>query len=260
MQSAQVLPDGSRLRWVEIPGRAPVRVYVHGLGASSAPYFTAAATHPALAGHRSLLIDLLGFGISDQPADQAYTMEMHADLLADALEQAAVSDAEVIAHSMGGAVASALAARHPHLVRRLVLVDPVLDPAPSMPTVKRPGSSGIGVYRTEAEFLDRGWDETLEHVGPAWAATMRQAGREALYRSAMSMLSGGLPTARDHLETLTIPRTLLYPAADGPRGDADRLAAAGVTVVAVPDCGHNIMLDNVDAFAKAAAQATPRRG
>ncbi|MCP2329212.1 pimeloyl-ACP methyl ester carboxylesterase [Hamadaea flava] len=255
MHSASVLPDGSQLRWAELPGVQPTRVYLHGLGASSAPYYAEAVAHPALAGHRSLLIDLLGFGISDRPADQAYTLEMHADLLARALEQAAAGRADVVAHSLGGAVACVLAARHPQLVRRLVLIDPVLDPAESLPTVKRPGSSGIGVYRTEAEFLDHGWTETMVHVGPHWAATMRLAEPRALYRTAMNALLGGDPTAREHLESVTIPRTLLYPESDGPRPDADRLTAAGIGVVPIPDCGHNIMIDNVDAFARAVATA-----
>ncbi|MBE1492463.1 alpha/beta fold hydrolase [Plantactinospora soyae] len=262
MHSVEVLPDGSCLRWVELPGSRPTRVYLHGLGASSAPYFTEAITHPALAGHHSLLIDLLGFGISDRPTDAPYTLEMHADVVARALRLVAVTEADVIAHSMGGAVATVLAARHPDLVRRLVLVDPPLDPVQHLPTTKRPGSSGIGVYPTEEEFLDHGWRETLQFVGPHWAATMRQAGPHALYRSAMSLLHGTVPTTRQHLETLSIPRALLYPAADGPRVDGDRLAAAGVTVVPIPDCGHNIMLDNTDAFAgavRAALEDEPQR-
>lgn len=255
MHSAQVAPDGSRIRWVEIPGAQPARVYLHGLGASSASYYAESVAHPALSGHRSLLIDMLGFGISDRPADAPYTLEMHADVLARALEQAAVSDADVVAHSMGGAAAVILAARHPQLVSRLVLVDPALDPVHPLPTTKRPGSSGIGVYHTEEEFLDHGWSETLEFVGPEWAATMRLAGPQALYRSAMNLLRGTMPTVREHLGKLTIPRTLLYPAADGPRFDADRLVASGVEVVAIPDCGHNIMIDNVEGFALAVRAA-----
>ncbi|WP_426507739.1 alpha/beta fold hydrolase [Dactylosporangium sp. McL0621] len=247
--------DGSRLRWVEVPGISPARVYLHGLGASSAPYYAEAIAHPALAGHRSLLVDLLGFGISDRPVDASYSLDMHADVLARALGLIGVHQADVVAHSLGGAVATILATRHPELVRRLVLIDAPLDPAPGLPTVKRPGSSGIGVYRTEEEFLDHGWDETLKFVGPHWAATMRQAGPQALYRTAMSLLRGTAPTVRQHLEALPHPRTVLYPAADGPRPDSDRLAAAGVTVVAVPDCGHNIMLDNVDGFATAVRAA-----
>ncbi|OUC82108.1 alpha/beta fold hydrolase [Streptosporangium minutum] len=258
MHSAQVLSDGSCIRWVEIPGVEPALVFVHGLGASSAPYFAPATAHPALAGRRTLMIDMLGFGISDRPAGLAYTLEEHADALAAALDQAAVGAADVVAHSMGGAVAVTLATRHPHLVGRLVLVDANLDPLPP-PQAKRPGSSGIAVYRTEQEFLDHGWNETMDFIGPFWAATMRLAGPEALYRSATNLLRGTVPTMRENLEKLPIPRTFLYPAGDGPRADAESLTASGVSIVGIPDCGHNIMVDNPDGFAKAVAEALNER-
>lgn len=113
MRSAAVTPEGDQIRWVELPGQEPPRVYVHGLGATSPAYFTQVAVHPLLAGHRSLLIDLLGHGISDRPTAFDYTLASHADALADALTAAGASGAEVIAHSMGGSVAIVLAARHP---------------------------------------------------------------------------------------------------------------------------------------------------
>ncbi|MYT11912.1 hypothetical protein YWIDRAFT_01137 [Streptomyces sp. SceaMP-e96] len=51
----------------------------------------------------------------------------------------------------------------------------------------------------------------------------------------------------------------LLPEADGPLPGADALTAAGVAVVAIPDCGHNIMLDNPEAFAQATAAACADR-
>ncbi|MFF0312693.1 alpha/beta fold hydrolase [Streptosporangium sp. NPDC004379] len=256
----RVRDDGSRIRWVELPGVEPARVFVHGLGTSSAPYFTPAATHPALAGHRTLMIDMLGFGISDRPADFGYTLEGHADMLAAALTGAGVGAAEVVAHSMGGAVATALAVRHPHLVSALVLVDANLDPVDPAPW---PGSSGIATY-TEEDFLRYGWAETMERVGPHRAATMRLAGPEALHRSAVHLVRCAVPyggatrSVRELLPELTIPRTFIHPEADGAPVGAAGLVAAGVDVVAVPDCGHNVMLDNVDGFARAVAAALRR--
>lgn len=101
VRSAAVTPEGSRIRWVELPGQEPPRVYVHGLGATSPAYFAEVAVHPLLAGRRSLLIDMLGHGISDRPTDFDYTLESHADALAAALTDAGVTGAELIAHSMG---------------------------------------------------------------------------------------------------------------------------------------------------------------
>ncbi|MGX1850201.1 alpha/beta fold hydrolase [Streptomyces sp. NPDC055299] len=252
MRTATVTADGDRIRWVEFPGREPSRVYVHGLGATSPAYFAEIAVHPALAGHRSLLIDLLGHGLSDRPTGFDHTLEAHADALAAALVAAGVTGAELIAHSMGGSVAIVLAARHPHLVSRLVLVDAKLDPIPRTPGSG--GSSGIAAY-SEPEFLAGGWEEVRDRVGPHWWSTMRLAGREALHRSAAHLIRGTVPTLRELLLDLTIPRSYLLPEADGPLPGADALTAAGVSVVAVPDCGHNIMLDNPQAFVRATAAA-----
>ncbi|MFC4063089.1 alpha/beta fold hydrolase [Planomonospora corallina] len=251
MHVTQVHPSGARMRWLELPGTEPARVYVHGLGAMSAPYFTRVACHPLLAGHRSLLVDLLGFGLSDRPADFGYTLGEHADALARMMEAAGVTGARLIGHSMGGSIAVVLASRHPALVSGLVLVDACLDPFPPEPG--HPGGSGIAAY-AEEEFLRYGRQEIGERVGPHWWSTMRLADPRALHRSAVGLARGGTPTVRELLLRLEVPRALLYPAQDGPpAGDGD-LRAAGVRLVPIPGSGHNITLDNPEAFARAASE------
>ncbi|GAB2708486.1 alpha/beta fold hydrolase [Kitasatospora kifunensis] len=250
MHAAPVTPAGDLIRWVELPGTAtaPPRVYLHGLGASSPAYFTATAAHPLLAGPRSLLLDLLGFGLSDRPTDFPYTLEAHADAVAAALRAAEVSGAELIAHSMGGSVAIVLAHRHPELVAALVLVDANLDPI--TPRAGHGGSSRIAAYREE-EFLAGGWREVRAAVGPHWWSTMRLAGRTALHRSAVHLTRGTTPTMRELLLGLPIPRAFIHPAADG----TAHLPGPGVRHFAIPEAGHNVMLDNPQAFARAVAEA-----
>ncbi|MFF3007904.1 alpha/beta fold hydrolase [Kitasatospora sp. NPDC057940] len=175
-------------------------------------------------------------------------MEEHADAVAAALAQAGLAGVEVIGHSMGGAIAVVLAHRHPASVSRLVLVDANLDP---VTPGRGPGSGGIASF-TEEEFLAGGRDEVAGWVGPSWWSTMRLAGPEALYRSAVHLARATVPTMRELLLGFDLPRTFLYPEADGePRG-ADQLREAGVRLAAVKDCGHNIMLDNLDGFVSAA--------
>lgn len=60
---------------------------------------------------------------------------------------------------------------------------------------------------------------------------------------------------RELLLDLKIPRTYLHPGADGPLPGTDALREAGVSVVPIPDCGHNVMLDNPEAFVRATAAA-----
>jgi pimeloyl-ACP methyl ester carboxylesterase len=255
MHEAVVTSGGDRMRWVELPGEEPCRVYVHGLGGASG-LFVEAAVHPLLAGRRTLLVDLLGFGASDRPLGFDYSLESHAESLAALLTAADVTGAEVIAHSMGGSVALVLAERYPELVSRLVLVHANLDPI--TPAKGAPGSGGIAGYGSEAEFLATGWDSLRETVGETWWSTMKTGGPEALYRSAVGLTRGSEPVMRDLLLDLKIPRTYLLPEGDPYFRGGDELTAAGVGVVAVPDCGHNIMLDNVDGFAEATAAALAR--
>lgn len=257
MRNAVVTPAGDRIRWVELPGQEPARVYVHGLGATSPAYFAETAVHPELAGHRSLLVDLMGHGISDRPTDFDYSLESHADALAAALDSAGVTRAEVIAHSMGGSVAIVMATRHPGLVSRLVLVDANLDPVTPVPGAR--GSSGIAAM-SEEEFLGGGRQRIRDLAGPHWWSTMRLAGHEALHRSAVNLARGTTPTMRELLLGLRIPRAFLFPSADGPLIGTGELADAGVRVTAIADCGHNIMLDNPDAFARATAAALTSDG
>ncbi|MEU7900497.1 alpha/beta fold hydrolase [Nonomuraea sp. NPDC049152] len=248
MRDAVAGPDGARIRWVEIAGDEPTRVCVHGAGAQAAAYFTHAMTLPSVARRRTLMMDLLGFGLSDRPADFGYRLEDHADALARALDSAGVSGAEVIGHSMGGAVAITLAGRRPDLVSRLVLAEATLDPVPP----PAPGALGVTSF-TEAEFAEGGMAQILDLVGPLWAATMRLADPIALHRSAYGLRAGTTPSARKLLMELTIPRTFLVGAKSQPLEGRQELEAAGVRVVTVPDAGHNIMLDNPQAFAEYAA-------
>jgi pimeloyl-ACP methyl ester carboxylesterase len=72
---------------------------------------------PALA---VMAIDLPGHGESD-PASEA-TVESYADAAAGLLDALGAGPVVVAGHSLGGAVAVALAARHPELVKALVLI------------------------------------------------------------------------------------------------------------------------------------------
>ncbi|MFE9557168.1 alpha/beta fold hydrolase [Streptomyces sp. NPDC006692] len=246
MRQAEFDGRGSRIRWTEMEGEGPALVYVHGLGSMSAVYHAHIAADPALAGRRQLFVDLPGHGISDRPADFGYSLEDHADALAAALDAAGAAGAELVAHSMGGAVAIVLADRRPDLVARLLLTEANLDPNP-VPTA---GSSGIATYGEDEFVHGGGFAAVLARVGPLWAATMRLADPLGLHRTARGLVRGTEPTMRELLMKLPVERTYLVGGRDDELPGRAELVASGVRVVTIADAGHNIMFDNPAAFVR----------
>ncbi|MBA3866618.1 MAG: alpha/beta fold hydrolase [Solirubrobacterales bacterium] len=76
--------------------------------------------------HRVIAIDLRGFGGSEKPAS-GYSIPDQAKLVAEALQRLGAKQAEVVGHSLGGTVATALAEDSPRLVGQLVIVDQAPD-------------------------------------------------------------------------------------------------------------------------------------
>lgn len=116
----------------ESTGTGPrVFVLIHGIGMGRS-VFDDLCTHllsDDLQGEpRTVIaIDLPGYGEAPEPA-RTLTMERTADLLAAYITHLGEGPVIVIGHSMGTQVAVEIAARHPALVQRVVLVAPTVDP------------------------------------------------------------------------------------------------------------------------------------
>jgi pimeloyl-ACP methyl ester carboxylesterase len=72
--------------------------------------------------HRVVEVDVLGHGGSEKPGS-GYTPQNQALAVSQALERLHVTDAEVVGHSLGGAVTVALSQEHPQLVGKAVIID-----------------------------------------------------------------------------------------------------------------------------------------
>ena len=125
-------------RSVHEPAPTPV-VLVHGLGGSTVNWQLVGATLAERLGTRVVAFDLAGFGRTALGSRRA-TLGANGRLLAELLRD--VGPAIVVGNSMGGAISVGLAARHPELVRALVLVDPAL-PRPLRPPQLRETFDGI---------------------------------------------------------------------------------------------------------------------
>jgi pimeloyl-ACP methyl ester carboxylesterase len=77
-------------------------------------------------GHRILVLDLLGHGRSDPPRGRSMTVAAHADRLAALLDIFGVTNATLVGHAIGAAIAARVAHDHPERIARLALIAPAL--------------------------------------------------------------------------------------------------------------------------------------
>lgn len=109
---------------------------IHGSGPGVTAWANWRLTIPELAMRsRVLAPDLVGFGYTERPDGIQYGLDAwvsHAVGVLDALD---VERADVVGNSFGGAIALALAIRHPKRVRKLVLMGSVGIPFPITPAL-----------------------------------------------------------------------------------------------------------------------------
>jgi pimeloyl-ACP methyl ester carboxylesterase len=106
-------------------GQGSPLVFVHGVyvGASSYEW---SKVYPHFAGtHQVLALDLLGFGESERP-DLPFSATDHVQALVEFIRAKSGGErASVVASGLGAGFATILAAQHPDLVERLILLMPV---------------------------------------------------------------------------------------------------------------------------------------
>lgn len=116
--TSQTTREPERLHLVELGDDARRVVFLHGLGGTHR-YWTSGPHPPRFLEHRTVLVDLLGFGDSPRPW-QRYTLDRHLDALHRSL--ASQGPMTLVGHSMGASLAVAYAARYPQAVERLFLI------------------------------------------------------------------------------------------------------------------------------------------
>lgn len=108
------------------PGQPPV-LFIHGSGPGVSAWANWRLVLPKLAGERRVIApDMLGFGYTERPNPPdragAYTMDAWVQQAIDLLDALDIAQADLVGNSFGGALALAVAIRHPQRVRRLVLM------------------------------------------------------------------------------------------------------------------------------------------
>jgi len=242
--------DGGRIRYVR-RGSGPPVVLLHGIASSL--YTWKDLLRGLAADHDVVALDLPGFGGSDVPP--ALSVELMHGTVVGLMDRLGLPQATLVGNSLGGAVATFVAARDPERVSRLVLIDGAgfRMAAESRPALLRLLAGPLGpvlvrlprprpilsLALRQVFFDDR--LVTTERVDEYEAALMRPGALAAM----RSMLRAPAPSAAEYeamLRGVQQPALVLWGAEDRwiPPSDADLYAAAlsGARKVVLSECGH----------------------
>ncbi|NGO70030.1 alpha/beta fold hydrolase [Streptomyces boncukensis] len=298
---ASRVADGETLRTVRLPGltlavralhersgtpagqraggpREPV-LYVHGLGGSSQNW--SALMRALAADVDGEAVDLPGFGDSPPPDSGDYSVSGHARAVVRYLDAAARGPVHLVGNSLGGSVATRVAAVRPDLVRTLTLISPALPEIPpqrgTVPTVlvAVPGVAGLFARLTRdwpperrtADVLSLCYGDPSRVTADDFAAAVEEYQRrqrlpyfwDAIARSARGLVDaytlGGQHALWRQAERVLAPTLLVYGGRD--QLVSYRMARRAVAafrdsrLLALPDAGHVAMMEYPEIVAPA---------
>jgi pimeloyl-ACP methyl ester carboxylesterase len=237
-------------------GRGKPIVLIHGLGASSYTWHKIA---PVLAKtNRVIAIDLKGFGQSDKPLDEHYSIQDQARLIGDFLERSKLQGVTLVGHSYGGGVALAVALDQmdagKRQIEKLVLIDSVAyrQPLPFFfrvlrtPVIGEIGMSLIPpeVQMTQALHVAYHQDDkvTADTINNYASALHSEGGRHALFQTINHLDPEQADQFSNRYRQLKTPALLLWCEHDKivPLRFGKRLATdlPDSRIEVIEECGH----------------------
>lgn len=219
--------DGARLYYYAAGTRGdgerePI-VFVHGFPTSSHLWREVVPLVPA--GHRVLVLDLLGFGRSDPPNGREVSLAAHAQRVLQVLDQLRIARATIVGHDIGGGIAQYLAVRSPTRVARLCLIDSVgFDDWPtrdvkvakaSLPLTRHlPATWILGVVKSD---LQRGYAESergQHSIDQYLKPFSGPEGRDVLVQHLLALESAETMALVPRLGDIVAPAALVWGAHD----------------------------------------------
>jgi 3-oxoadipate enol-lactonase len=241
----------NRCNVVEHGTGAPV-VLLHGLGCSAATWAPIAAELADR--HRTIAVDLRGFGDSDAGIEGMSLADHAADVVA-VLDRLSVPSTAVIGHSMGGMVAQELALAAPDRVSALVLCGTTAGPDPAtraqneqLVEFVRAGGSRALAEAIGSMVYGPGYVEREPALVAEFVDQFGSVPAESL-EHAMQAINGY--EVSDRLGELRMPTLVYVGEHDAFLGDCRRIAAGirGAQLVEIPSAGHMAPMEDPTRFA-----------
>jgi pimeloyl-ACP methyl ester carboxylesterase len=216
----------------EVTGSGPPLILLHGLYGSGRWW---SRNVPAFAANfRTYTVDLPGFGQSRQA--RWSRLDGTADRLADWITAEGLSRAHVAGHSLGGAVAARLAARHPDRIDRLMLVNAAIR---SQGTRRRVGAMHVvPTIRGDAAGF-----------APLLVRDLLRSHPRSFVTAAVDALQTDWGA---HLTRITAPTLVVWGEGDTLTplvlGHAIAETVMDAQLIVLPNAGHNPMWECAEAF------------
>ncbi len=262
--------DGCKIHYLEAGAdKNTTLIIVHGLGGAAMLY---QHTTKSIGRHyRTIALDLPGYGESAF-CPPPLGIEGFADLVAQFIVSSCIKKPILLGHSMGAAVAIALAARHPQLVHGLILVDAAGIKPPAYAKGVDKSSRILGglvdvvisllpksISRVDRQdvrrllsysFYDTGKlsDEAVEIKYRSYNSPY---GREVIDAAAASLAKFDAADVITNSPITSIPTLILWGAADSlPVEHAYYLNSLipNSRVEIIPECGHDPPLEAASIF------------
>lgn len=244
---------GYVMRYHDLPGEDIPILFVHGLGCAGSFDYPDVAAQNSLKHHRRILVDLLGAGYSEKPNEFTYTVEDHARYLQEFISSLNLGSFILFGHSLGGAVALALADKCRDRLHQIILSEPNLDKSSEGSTSKYIADFEIQDFvNCEFNRLVKG---SCENGNRIWAASLSVWLPKAAYLISNSAAVGGSPSWRRVLYSLECPRTVIFGENSLPDPDVQVLTEHGVQIELVKAAGHSMAWENPEGLASAIGNA-----
>jgi len=218
--------------------------------------------------YQTIVIEPLGFGSSDRPADADYSFTAQADRIATIVDDLVEGPAWFVAHSVGASIVFRLAYRHPEIVRGVVSLEGGITESLATPGF-RTAMKFVPVFRMMGPRAIMGimrQQMASASANDAWISEETILGYGAGYRRDFDASLNALramsraeepESLRDNLGSIRCPVVLVLGASEhksGPSQDAVEImghAIPNFSVTTIAGAGHFVHEENPDAVAVA---------
>jgi len=238
-------------------GKGEAIIFLHGAGAGASGYSNFKGNYPVFAqgGYRTIVPDLLGFGLSSKPDIPMYDLDFFVAGVKGLIDALGLNKVTLLGNSLGGAVALGYALAYPNEVDRLILMAPGgvedLQTYLDMPGIAnmfkiyQSGKTGAQAMRSvmSMQLFDPSLltDEIIAERAPI-AAIQTQAARSVMK----------IPNMTERLKELQCPIFGFWGVNDqfNPLGGALKIVenAPWARMQLVNRCGHWVQVEHRDLF------------